>query len=287
MPDKVTIENEKDKRGGRLLLDHKQFMAKTLVAPYSLRAADGATVSTPIAWDEVGPKLDPRAVHAAHAARAARRQAATSRHRCSPARAQARADARSRSCAASSIFGGRAVERAPRRRLPVGTPDRRDHVDRQLDAVQLARSQPREARRSCRGSRRARSSWSTPARSTTSRRSCSSPARCPRPLHWFKWQNFTTWATGISLLVVVYYFHGAAFLVDPSVHDVGADDRDHAVDLLAVHRLDHLRRRCGAPLGETNPRLATVAVGRDAVRRDLRRSRRCSAGAPRTSRPAS
>ncbi len=57
MPDKVTIENEKDKRGGRLLLDHKQFMAKTLVAPYSLRAADGATVSCPIAWDEVGAAL--------------------------------------------------------------------------------------------------------------------------------------------------------------------------------------------------------------------------------------
>jgi bifunctional non-homologous end joining protein LigD len=57
MPDKVTIENEKDKRGGRLLLDHKQFMAKTLVVPYSLRAADGATVSCPITWDEVSTKL--------------------------------------------------------------------------------------------------------------------------------------------------------------------------------------------------------------------------------------
>jgi bifunctional non-homologous end joining protein LigD len=61
MPDKVTLENEKDKRRGRLLLDHKQFVAKTLVAPYSLRAVDGARVSTPIAWDEVGPSLDPRA----------------------------------------------------------------------------------------------------------------------------------------------------------------------------------------------------------------------------------
>ncbi len=60
MPDKVTLENEKDKRFGRLLIDHKQFMAKTLVAPYSLRAADGATVSTPIAWAEVTPKLDPK-----------------------------------------------------------------------------------------------------------------------------------------------------------------------------------------------------------------------------------
>ena len=47
------------------------------------------------------------------------------------------------------------------------------------------------------------------------------PGELPATLHWFKWQNFTTWASGISLFVVVYYFHNAAFLVDPSVHDVG------------------------------------------------------------------
>jgi DNA ligase D-like protein (predicted polymerase) len=60
MPDKVTVENEKEKRRGRLLVDHKQFLAKTLVAPYSLRAADGAPASTPIGWDEVTPALAPR-----------------------------------------------------------------------------------------------------------------------------------------------------------------------------------------------------------------------------------
>ena len=46
------------------------------------------------------------------------------------------------------------------------------------------------------------------------------PGSLPDTLHWFKWQNFTTWASGICLLIVVYYFHDAAFLVDPSVHDV-------------------------------------------------------------------
>ncbi len=61
IPDKVTIENEKEKRGGKILLDHKQFVAKTLVGPYSLRAADRAPVSTPIQWSEVTPKLDPKA----------------------------------------------------------------------------------------------------------------------------------------------------------------------------------------------------------------------------------
>jgi bifunctional non-homologous end joining protein LigD len=61
LPDRVTLETEKAKRSGRLLVDHKQFVAKTLVAPYSLRATDGATVATPIAWAEVGKQLDARA----------------------------------------------------------------------------------------------------------------------------------------------------------------------------------------------------------------------------------
>jgi DNA ligase D-like protein (predicted polymerase) len=61
MPDRVTLESEKAKRNGRVLVDHKQFVAKTLVAPYSLRATDGATVATPIAWHEVDRQLDTRA----------------------------------------------------------------------------------------------------------------------------------------------------------------------------------------------------------------------------------
>ncbi|HEX5058077.1 MAG TPA: non-homologous end-joining DNA ligase [Kofleriaceae bacterium] len=60
LPDKCTVENEKEKRGGRLLVDHKQFMAKTLVVPYSLRAVDRATASTPLAWDDLTPALDVR-----------------------------------------------------------------------------------------------------------------------------------------------------------------------------------------------------------------------------------
>lgn len=59
LPDKVTLELEKEKRRGRLLIDHQQFLAKTLVAPYSLRGVRGAPVSAPIAWEEVGPRLDP------------------------------------------------------------------------------------------------------------------------------------------------------------------------------------------------------------------------------------
>ena len=60
LPATTTIELEKEKRLGRLLVDHKQFLAKTLVMPYSLRATDGATISTPLSWDELTASHDLR-----------------------------------------------------------------------------------------------------------------------------------------------------------------------------------------------------------------------------------
>ncbi|HZQ03174.1 MAG TPA: urate hydroxylase PuuD [Gaiellaceae bacterium] len=46
------------------------------------------------------------------------------------------------------------------------------------------------------------------------------PARLPEPLHWFKWEAYTTWLSGFALFIVVYYVHASTFLVDPSVRDL-------------------------------------------------------------------
>ena len=43
------------------------------------------------------------------------------------------------------------------------------------------------------------------------------PATLPDVLHWFKWEAYLTWVTGFGLLVVQYYFHAEAFLIDPTV----------------------------------------------------------------------
>ena len=43
------------------------------------------------------------------------------------------------------------------------------------------------------------------------------PAEMPASLHWFKWQSYSTWLSGIALLAVVYWFGGAAFLLDRSL----------------------------------------------------------------------
>ena len=37
----------------------------------------------------------------------------------------------------------------------------------------------------------------------------------PAPLHWFKWQAYTTWISGAALLVIVYYAGGRALLAHP------------------------------------------------------------------------
>jgi uncharacterized membrane protein len=39
----------------------------------------------------------------------------------------------------------------------------------------------------------------------------------PRPIHWFKWQAYTTWLSGVALLIVVYYLSDRAVLADPGV----------------------------------------------------------------------
>ena len=44
----------------------------------------------------------------------------------------------------------------------------------------------------------------------------------PRPLHWFKWQAYTTWLSGVALLLVVYYLGGRALLTDPARVTLGS-----------------------------------------------------------------
>ena len=36
-------------------------------------------------------------------------------------------------------------------------------------------------------------------------------------LHWFKWEAYTTWLSGIALLAIVYWSAAGTFLIDPSV----------------------------------------------------------------------
>jgi bifunctional non-homologous end joining protein LigD len=62
LPKVATALRMKEKRKGLLYVDYLQNgEGKTIVAPYTIRALDGAPVSTPLAWSEVTDGLDPSA----------------------------------------------------------------------------------------------------------------------------------------------------------------------------------------------------------------------------------
>jgi bifunctional non-homologous end joining protein LigD len=59
-PQIATMERKLDKRGDRVYVDTGQTgTSRTIVAPYSVRAHPGATVSTPLAWEELHAGLEP------------------------------------------------------------------------------------------------------------------------------------------------------------------------------------------------------------------------------------
>ena len=47
------------------------------------------------------------------------------------------------------------------------------------------------------------------------------PPAMPETLHWFKWEAYTTWLSGMFLLVLVYWLGAEVYLIDPSVASLG------------------------------------------------------------------
>jgi uncharacterized membrane protein len=85
------------------------------------------------------------------------------------------------------------------------------------------------------------------------------PRALPSPLHWFKWEAYTTWLSGFALLVVLYYASASTYLIDRSVADISPLAAVAiSVALLVIGWLvyDTLSRQL-----EGNDRLLAVALG--------------------------
>jgi uncharacterized membrane protein len=46
------------------------------------------------------------------------------------------------------------------------------------------------------------------------------PEQMPDTLHWFKWEAYTTWLTGMVLLTVIFYIGADSYLIDKRVADL-------------------------------------------------------------------
>jgi uncharacterized membrane protein len=87
------------------------------------------------------------------------------------------------------------------------------------------------------------------------------PPRMPSTLHWFKWEAYTTWLSGMFLMVLIYWYGAEIYLVDPGVAPLSQLD---AIVLGAgtivvgwiVYDL-----LCRSPLGNSDGLLAVVLFG--------------------------
>ncbi|MEM9158582.1 MAG: urate hydroxylase PuuD [Verrucomicrobiota bacterium] len=48
------------------------------------------------------------------------------------------------------------------------------------------------------------------------------PGAIPKPLHWFYWQSYTTWLSGMALLITYFFTRADTLLLDPSKTDLPA-----------------------------------------------------------------
>ena len=46
------------------------------------------------------------------------------------------------------------------------------------------------------------------------------PPELPSHLHWFKWEAYATWFTGIALLAMIFYIDAKVYLLDSSLNDL-------------------------------------------------------------------
>ncbi|MBL8377561.1 MAG: urate hydroxylase PuuD [Burkholderiales bacterium] len=84
------------------------------------------------------------------------------------------------------------------------------------------------------------------------------PPELPTPLHWFKWEAYTTWLSGFALLVLIYYVQADVYLIDKSVMDLTpvAAVSLGLGSLIVTWIIYHLM--CLSPLGKNEPLLAGI-----------------------------
>lgn len=86
------------------------------------------------------------------------------------------------------------------------------------------------------------------------------PEKLPKMLHWFKWEAYLTWITGVGLLIFVYYFNAELFMVDPAVSSISpwaAVALGITAIVVSWFVYDIL---CSSPLVNNGPVLATLGL---------------------------
>jgi uncharacterized membrane protein len=91
------------------------------------------------------------------------------------------------------------------------------------------------------------------------------PRVLPEALHWFKWEAYTTWISGMFLLALVYWYGAEVYLIDSAVADLSqAAAVGIAVAILAGGWIIY-DLMCRSPLGRNDNVFAIVLFSMTAV----------------------
>jgi uncharacterized membrane protein len=86
------------------------------------------------------------------------------------------------------------------------------------------------------------------------------PRTLPETLHWFKWEAYTTWITGMFLLILVYWYGAEVYLVDKSVADLTTTAAVVIAALFLVGSWLVYDLLCKTPLGKNDAAFSAVLL---------------------------
>jgi uncharacterized membrane protein len=86
------------------------------------------------------------------------------------------------------------------------------------------------------------------------------PRVLPETLHWFKWEAYTTWITGMFLLILVYWYGAEVYLIDRSVADLTATVAIGIAVLFIVGGWLVYDLLCKTPLGKNDGAFSAVLL---------------------------
>ena len=84
------------------------------------------------------------------------------------------------------------------------------------------------------------------------------PKVLPETLHWFKWEAYTTWMSGMFLLALVYWYGAEVYLIDRSVADLSPVMATGIAVLILGGAWIVYDLLCKSPLGKNEAALGAV-----------------------------
>ena len=84
------------------------------------------------------------------------------------------------------------------------------------------------------------------------------PQALPQTLHWFKWEAYTTWISGMFLLILVYWYGAEVYLIDRSIAELSPSFAVGIAALFLVGGWLVYDLLCNSPLGKNDNAFSAV-----------------------------